>query len=388
MEDVGLPTRSADVGFSLDGLGHARAPYLQSPDVAVRIYRMDPNARARREQTCSREGGTKRIAWFHPPKTGSSFANTLYHYANASLPPAAQTPKCTHGSLLLKPELPRPISVCVPSSSSNCSRNCNCSRVVKERCFLGQDALTFLRHFPLDEWFRCVFWEKAHGNIGGHEPIDDDTYAAFAGRFFGFFRRPDHRATSAYAWYYRDFTVSGAKLPNATVYAHNARGTVAKMLTGQVSSGEDCHTGYGYRERCDPTTVPKMESALERLRAFAFIGLTEHWAASICLFHAKLGGPCRAVEFENSRPTNPHTTKMPWEASFREGVAADVAAVHDPWDSAVYAHAVRRFAADVQHHGLSPLKCASLCPAAPAGAFSNMDGLHEQLAAERHEGRL
>ena len=27
-----------------------------------------------------------RIAWFHVPKTGSSFANTLMHLANASLP--------------------------------------------------------------------------------------------------------------------------------------------------------------------------------------------------------------------------------------------------------------------------------------------------------------
>jgi len=34
---------------------------------------------------------------------------------------------------------------------------------------------------------------------------------------------------------------------------------------------------------------------------FAFVGLTEQWDESICLFHQMLGGVAREVEFENVR---------------------------------------------------------------------------------------
>jgi hypothetical protein len=46
---------------------------------------------------------------------------------------------------------------------------------------------------------------------------------------------------------------------------------------------------------------------------FAFVGLTERWDESICLFHQMLGGIAREVEFENVRQapaTKTNTTNM------------------------------------------------------------------------------
>ena len=92
-------------------------------------------------------------------------------------------------------------------------------------------------------------------------------------------------------------------------YAERVRGTMVKMVAGQAS-GLDCHVashqlikGMPYKNLCDQRYEPDVPLALSRLRhGFSFVGLTEAWALSICLFHAVFGGPCMPVEFSNSRP--------------------------------------------------------------------------------------
>ena len=44
------------------------------------------------------------------------------------------------------------------------------------------------------------------------------------------------------------------------------------------------------------------EATRRVLHDFAFVGLTDRWNASVCLFHAKYGGEVYAAEFANSRP--------------------------------------------------------------------------------------
>ena len=44
-----------------------------------------------------------------------------------------------------------------------------------------------------------------------------------------------------------------------------------------------------------------MDRACARLRRFAFVGLTEYYDASVCLFHEMFGGRVRPNEFKNVR---------------------------------------------------------------------------------------
>ena len=370
---------------------------ISGEELAVAQWHLSPQSRAAREAACASEsersarnsddiagilsgsGGNDdpsvhhsrphRIAWLHIPKCGSSFGTALFHLANASLPATASMPTCAHTGVMIKPEMPRPHFHCVPSVDQ-------CTKREVEKCVLGQPELSFFARFPIDEWFRCTFWEKRHGNVGGHEPLDEATYEAFRGHLYGMFREPTKRTVSSYLWYQSEFH-HDPPLPNATTYAMRARGTQTKMVAGQVD-GEACNSGYRYWSRCDTSIVPDLELAIRRLSVgFAFVGLTDQWALSICLLHSiHRGGRCLRVEFENTRPTTSRLTRLPWirnmsMAAYSTATMAEVRSVRDPYDEALYAAAVRRFYADVERHQLSKERCEALCPDAPPQAFVN-----------------
>ena len=107
-----------------------------------------------------------------------------------------------------------------------------------------------------------------------------------------------------------------------------------------------------------------------------YVGLTDEWALSICLLHAKLGGRCLRAEFDNSRPTTSRLTRLPWirNTSLRDytaWAAEEVARVGDPFDEALYEAVEARFRAEVAQHRLSRERCEALCPDAPAAAFAS-----------------
>ena len=137
-------------------------------------------------------------------------------------------------------------------------------------------------------------------------------------------------------------------------YASCVRGCSARMLTGRAC-GDDSAT----LEQVPDLTARALET-LER--AVDFVGLTEHWAASICLFHARFGGPCLASEFVNTRPNpDPNATLDARLADAWPG---------DPVDEAVYTAAAERFWAQIDEHKLSRDVCArQICPDVEATLF-------------------
>ena len=89
------------------------------------------------------------------------------------------------------------------------------------------------------------------------------------------------------------------------------RGTAVTMLTGQRQNGLQC---IRCGAKCPPLqSGPNVSLAIERLRTFAFVGLTDEWALSICLLHV-IHGPtfgterCVPAEFFNSREVRFHIT--------------------------------------------------------------------------------
>ena len=246
----------------------------------------------------------RRIAWVHIPKCGTSFGNTLVHWANLSLPADAT---------------------------------------------VGTDAREFMTGYAPRRWFfdqGNIFWMK-DGNFGNHNSILAHVYRTWRGRFVGMFRSPAQRAESAY----RHF---GSHVSKAE-YALRIRGSATTMLAGQ-SYGLNCV--WPKRFNCSKVT-PNIDLALARLSGFAFVGLTELYDLSVCLFHVMFHGPCLPVEFSNTRPAAAH------------GRVPDEYTAWSPWggiidgdDWRLYAEATRMFWAALHTYRVNELVCQRVCPLA------------------------
>ena len=91
--------------------------------------------------------------------------------------------------------------------------------------------------------------------------------------------------------------------------------------------------------------------ALERLReGLAIVGLQEEWSLSICLFHAKFGGPCRKLEFLDTRPGK--NVASTYDTTILNGWV-------DEMDRPVYAEAINMFKADLEKFGVSHESCTA-----------------------------
>merc|ERR1719254_7702 len=100
---------------------------------------------------------------------------------------------------------------------------------------------------------------------------------------------------------------------NATV------GCTTKLLAR--ASTEKC---YG-----DPPTSAEVQEAKTRLQTgFSFVGITDQWELSICLFSKMFNQTCRSEQFLNSRPTNSKTSPT-YDVAELEGL-------RDPYDGQIF----------------------------------------------------
>ena len=298
------------------------------------------------------------VAWFHPPKTGTTFANTLIRFANTSaVTMGAAFNISARPDLLFK------------------------SRLAPE-CYKGT-----LTHRVDGRW-------EFHGLVGGHGSITYTDFQRFRGHFFGFFRHPQRWARSYYAHHAAELkgVVSFARFRNMT------RGLVTNMLTGQIWDGGAMHlcalmplprlppadwkrridsigrnwSKHLVRQVVEQPTLPSLcqgqlarpdtTLALRRLASFAFVGMTDDWVRSICLFHRKFGGRCSAAELQKVR-------KGKYSLMPNETAAAGKEDALDPFDSAVYAAAAERFAKECKEHGVNERQCAAIgCELGPSGS--------------------
>jgi hypothetical protein len=90
---------------------------------------------------------------------------------------------------------------------------------------------------------------------------------------------------------------------------------------------------------------------------FAYVGLTEEWELSVCLFHRMFGGECHPGEFQNVRP-----------GMDREQEEYDVSVLNgwtDPFDGPLYDHARFLFWSNIATYDVSWESCrTSICPGA------------------------
>ena len=204
------------------------------------------------------------------------------------------------------------------------------------------------------------FWDHGVGNIGAQEGLTQVDYNRWSGAFFGLFREPSARLFSAWSFF------RGASFVNSTSYARQAKAGMTLQLQGG-EHGLHC-TMPGNFGLCHPPR-PDLTLALSRLRGFAFVGLTDAYPLSVCLFHLKFGTPCLPVEFLNSRPTNVSKTLSD---KFTKGLAQGVpfGGCIDQTDEALYLHVRERFMKEVANTNATPARCAQICPYAQQEAFA------------------
>jgi len=257
------------------------------------------------------------IEWMHVPKAGTSFINTLVNIPG------------------MCPGLPK--NVCTDSweiFKYHPETNCDLSALNAHRI-----------------------------TSSGLEALDG--YNAGKGRFVTFLRQPEQRILSQLL-----FATGNGEMPptfnfdtpmgnhheNLLLYAS---GFVTKMLVrGGVqdhwldpSSGQVGINAVIPWQTTGFPTPAEVEEAKIRLRTgFSFIGLTEQWELSICLFNTMFNQECHACQFRNTRPTPGHEKTKAYDM-------ADLRGYQDPYDHDLWDIGVAHFAANLKKYNVSESSC-------------------------------
>jgi hypothetical protein len=270
------------------------------------------------------------IAWFHVPKTGSSIENTFYH--TPAICPSF--PEYAYASDWLRWDdaWGDRTEVCGGGFSSS----------------YGTPPLSGILY--------------DHGGIGG---LAGPAYKLNRGHFVTMLRNPEQRLISMYNYYgpmgLRAELMPAAQKqwpyntqsPGLREYAEFNAGCTVRQLT--IDDVAPCWAMF------DPTLLaPKVSEAIEMLQdGFVFVGITEQWALSVCLFRAMFGGQCRGSDFVNTRPgvdSNSSSSSSGYDTSELYGWV-------DPWDGPLYAEALSIFDSARKVYNAHPEWCAALCEA-------------------------
>jgi hypothetical protein len=187
-------------------------------------------------------------------------------------------------------------------------------------------------------------------------------YAASFGHAVIMLRQPEQRLISAYhnpptlewplnPFYYADHSaphgwpwVPNPQPKNLLEYAKALQGCAVKQLTRD--GNWPCYNGTA------PPTATETQLAVQMLHeGFVFVGLTDQYDLSICLFHKMFGNPCDSHDFmvAHTGPEHQHTSYDTEELhGFR-----------DIYDGEVYAAATDVFNKNLQLYGVSSSACES-----------------------------
>jgi len=211
-------------------------------------------------------------------------------------------------------------------------------------------------------------WNKKCGDgrfarfESGHEPLDPTMSDESLSKVVMMVREPNARISSGYMHNLHDcfplqkkynikhqdaqpWQPDGELDPSILEeYARCVHSCMTNMLIG--------HSCAYYRgEPSEEQQSLDREAALARLPKLGFVGLTDQWDLSVCLWHAKFGGECLPAEFRNVRPARTQYS------------AADLSESSHVNDRAIYDRAAELFAADLAAHGVTPEACArTYCP--------------------------
>ena len=208
----------------------------------------------------------------------------------------------------------------------------------------------------------------------------DSQYTAHRGNLVAMFRRPDERVVSSF--WSRIGTERGfPDTADLDAYRQRAAGCITKTLTRDGA--------YPCMESDVPPSDEEVTMATERLRdGFAFVGLTEDWNLSMCLWHALIGGTPYVEEFQTYRPVV--VGKRPGERSAEEEKELQEQQQsqghYDQADEAVYRAAEEVFWSNVDKVGMTAERCEEIIATAASRADLPPDEEEEEEEEVDEEG--
>eukprot|EP00427_Karlodinium_veneficum_P009476 CAMPEP_0169077238 /NCGR_PEP_ID=MMETSP1015-20121227/8771_1 /TAXON_ID=342587 /ORGANISM="Karlodinium micrum, Strain CCMP2283" /LENGTH=410 /DNA_ID=CAMNT_0009136747 /DNA_START=33 /DNA_END=1265 /DNA_ORIENTATION=+ len=245
------------------------------------------------------------LQWLHIPKSGTSFIATLWNFG------------CGQGDVQLDYDVDA-------IAGPNCST-----------CY----DFALMDRYPKEIYCRKGVFSDAFETQ--HQPVTL-TQIAQGLNVVGFFRLPRHRIASAFnegmhaSGFSHDMykQMTSECRGNVTCFANfpGIAGCATRMLTGQKCANE---SSVIWPER--------ITQAIETVHSMAFVGLTEQWNESICLFHLMFGSRLHPAELKDYHPT--HVAE---ESITKEHL--ELSAYVDEADEAVYAAAKARYNALFSQH--------------------------------------
>jgi len=266
------------------------------------------------------------ISWLHFPKAGSSFINAMIHLPGVC--PGMNSSTLDHDLL----------GDCwlTTWNAEMCSNMCDAARFV------------------------C----PEHPAYEKHPTISN--YSLQRGKLMAMFRDPDQRILSGYhddgnnlaAIDYADYLHEDLRIQNCTYFGE---GVPKRSL---LDFADTWKGGMAYQivvespvtQTLDPnrpsTTRDQAAEAARRVReGFAFVGITEEWDLSICLFHKMFGGVCEANNFVDTRPSSDgKSADTDYDTSALMGW-------HDDLDGEVYEAALDVFRKNLISYNVSHETC-------------------------------
>lgn len=283
-----------------------------------------------------------KFAFLHVPKTGTGFINTLLTIGCPNITNEEHNTLQISGPGYIKNWMKELGHKCVPGFNF---------------CYGG-----FTSHIAITEKTGCNGW-KEH-----------------AGQFVGLFRTPEQRIISAF--HNGRHSYYGNRYWNLTLeeYARGSAGCAVKMM-----AGNDMITKLGLMSACwwseDKNYMPPdsmVQKAVQRLReGFIFVGLTEEWDLSVCLFHKMFGGSCHEREFKAERRGLARRQSMEeWDTTKLNGFT-------DSYDAKLYEIAKGIFWSNIQKYNVNASSCSKICAHYPDKNDENVNASKHKINPEK-----
>eukprot|EP00428_Durinskia_dybowskii_P042428 CAMPEP_0170261028 /NCGR_PEP_ID=MMETSP0116_2-20130129/30394_1 /TAXON_ID=400756 /ORGANISM="Durinskia baltica, Strain CSIRO CS-38" /LENGTH=381 /DNA_ID=CAMNT_0010512091 /DNA_START=38 /DNA_END=1181 /DNA_ORIENTATION=- len=238
------------------------------------------------------------LIWVHIPKCGSAFQTTLVHHACGVSVPENFSTLDPHENFPFKH---MKIEPCAYSKRgmrpTTCEYNAAC----------GDPATPFSEQ-PFGRFGveHVVLWpppsHMRHPGMAWYAiPNISDAYLR---NVVCMFREPRQRVISQW-----NYILAVNHMGRRTYWQTKGLANFSKCISAvatQMILGIPIVERLGL-SKCMPNLSKYMQPARAkrivewRVRQFGFVGLTDHWAITICLFHVMFGGGCVAAEFEQLR---------------------------------------------------------------------------------------